>query len=76
MGVHQGVFALARHGGGFARRVVPGQDQDAAQRRGAGKVGVAEDVAGTVDAGALAVPNAEHPVIARALEQVQLLAAP
>ena len=35
-----------------------------------------EDVAAAVDAGPLAVPHAEHAVVARAVEQVHLLAAP
>ena len=42
--------------------VVAHQRQHAAVARGAGEVGVAEHVAGAVDARPLAVPDAEHAV--------------
>ena len=56
--------------------VVAGQRQHPAPGRSAGHVGVLEDVAAAVHAGALAVPDAEHAVIVGALEQVDLLRAP
>ena len=43
---------------------------------GAGEVGVAEHVAGAVDAGALAVPHAEHAVVLALAAQFGLLRAP
>ena len=43
---------------------------------GAGRIGVLQDVAGPVDAGRLAVPDAEHAVDRGAGMQVHLLAAP
>ena len=43
---------------------------------GAGKIGVAEDVAGAVDARALAVPHAEHAIELAFAAQLGLLRAP
>ena len=56
--------------------VVAGHQQHAAMRRGAGMVGVAEHVAAAVHAGALAVPEGEHAIVFRALQQRELLGAP
>src|SRR6185312_15926643 len=56
--------------------VVAGQRNHAAIRRGAGRVGVLERVDGAVDAGALAVPDAEHAIDLGAGEHADLLAAP
>src|SRR6185437_6539140 len=42
--------------------IVVGQGDDAAVLRGAGHVGVLEDVGAAIDAGALAVPDAEDAV--------------
>ncbi len=53
-------FRRVRDGRGFGRMVVAHQRQHAAMLRRAGEVGVAEDVAGAVDAGALAVPDARR----------------
>src|ERR1700691_1174560 len=44
--------------------------------RSAGKVGVTEDVAGTIDAGSLAVPHAEHAIELAFAAQLGLLRAP
>ena len=65
-----------RGGGGFGGVVVAHQRQHAAMLRGAGEVGVAEDVAGAVDARALAVPDAEHAVVLALAAQLGLLRAP
>ncbi len=56
--------------------VVAGQAQHAAVFRRAGRIAVAEHVAAAVDAGALAVPDADHPVILRAGREIELLRAP
>src|SRR5262249_51062233 len=50
--------------------------QHAAVLRGAGEIGMTEDVAGAIDAGALAVPKAEHPVELAFPAQFRLLRAP
>ncbi len=42
--------------------VVAHQGQHAAMPGGAGEIGVAEHIAGAVDAGTLAVPHAEHAI--------------
>ena len=44
--------------------------------RGAGEIGMAEHIAGAVDAGPLAVPDSENAVVAGALEHVELLRTP
>ena len=54
----------------------PMQHEHAAERRGAGEVAVAERVAGAIDARALAVPHAEHAVVAALAVQLGLLRAP
>ena len=69
-------FGLVRGGGGFRRVVVAHQRQHAAVLRGAGEIGVAEHVAAAVDAGALAVPHAEHAVVLALAAQLGLLRAP
>ena len=56
--------------------VVAGQHQHAAMLRGAGHVGMLEDVAAAIHARPLAVPHAEHAVVLRVREQVHLLRAP
>jgi hypothetical protein len=70
------VLALVGHGRGARRGVVAGDQQHAAVFRGAGVVGVLEDVAAAVDAGPLAVPHRKDAVEFRLREQVQLLRAP
>ena len=69
-------FGLVRGGGGFRRVVVAHQREHAAVLRGAGEIGVAEHVAGAVDARALAVPDAEHAVVLAFAAQLGLLRAP
>ena len=56
--------------------VVAHQRQHAAVLGGAGKVGVAEDVAGAVDARPLAVPHGEDAVVPAFPAQFRLLGAP
>ena len=56
--------------------VIAHQRQHAAVPGGAGEVGVAEDVAGAVDAGALAVPHAENAIELALATQLGLLRAP
>ncbi len=74
--VEEGELGLVRAGGAFAGVVVAHQREHAAVLGGAGMVGVAEDVAGAVDAGALAVPDAEHAVVLAFAAQLRLLRAP
>src|SRR5580658_8442100 len=64
-----------RDGGAFGNVIVAAQHQRRAVLAGAGNVGVAEDVAGAVDARAFAVPDANHAVVARLAERVMNLAA-
>ena len=72
----EGVVGLMRHGGGFGAVVVAGEAQHAAVLRRARGIAVAEHVAAAVDAGALAVPDADHAVVAGARRQIELLRAP
>jgi hypothetical protein len=72
----QDVLALVRERRGLRRVVVAGEHEHAAVLRGARGVGVLEDVAAAVHAGALAVPHAEDAVVARAREHAHLLRAP
>ena len=58
--VGQRVLRARRQRGGLAGRVVAGQGQHAAEAGGAGVVGVADGVAGPVEARRLAVPDAER----------------
>lgn len=74
--IHERVFGLVRRGGGFAGMVVAGQDQDAAILRSAGHVGMAEDIAGPVDAGALSVPHGEDTIDLGARIEADLLRSP
>src|SRR5690554_2355537 len=60
----------------LADMVVPRGDQNAAVPRRARGVAVLQRVAGTVDAGPLAVPEPEHAVVAGAGERARLLRAP
>ncbi len=74
--VDEVVFGLVRGGRGFRRMVVAHQRQHAAMLRGAGEIGVAEHVAGAVDARALAVPHGEDAVVFALAAQFRLLRAP
>ena len=74
--VDHGELGLMRGGRAFAGMVVAHQRQDAAMLGRAGVIGVAEDVAGAVDARALAVPDAEHAVVLAFAAQLGLLRAP
>ena len=75
-GVDHGVLALMRRGRGFAGVIVAHAGEHAAKRRRAGEVAVAERIAGAIDARALAVPHAEHAIVAALAEQLGLLRAP
>ena len=70
------VVALVRQGRGFAGVVVTDHGEHAAVAGGAKGVRVFQHVHAAVEARALAVPHAEHTVVARAGKQVDLLAAP
>ena len=67
---------LMRDGGGFGAVVVAGKTQHAAVFRRARGIAVAEHVAAAVDAGALAVPDADHAVMLGAGREIELLRAP
>ena len=69
-------LGLVRGGGGFRRVVVAHQGDHAAVLRRAGEIGMAEHVAGAIDARALAVPHAEHAVVFALAAQLGLLRAP
>jgi hypothetical protein len=56
--------------------VVAGQTQHAAVFRRAGGIAVPEYVAAAVDAGALAVPDADHAIVAGTGRQIELLRTP
>ena len=56
--------------------IVAGEAQHAAVFRRARGVAVAEHVAAAIDAGALAVPDADHAVVLGAGRQIELLRAP
>ena len=66
---------VRRDRGRLRERVVAAQRQHAAVAADAGEIRVLEDVAGPVDAGALAVPHAENAVVLRLRKQVGELAA-
>jgi hypothetical protein len=74
--VDEVVFGLMRGGRGFGGVVVAHQRQHAAMLGRAGEIGVAEDVAGAVDARSFAVPEAEHAVELALAAQLGLLRAP
>jgi hypothetical protein len=69
-------FRLVRGGRGFGGVVVAHQRQHAAELRSAGGIGMAEHVAGAVDARTLAVPHAEHAIELAFAAQLGLLRAP
>ena len=71
---HRGV-ARRRQRRRLGARVVADDGDHAAVRRGAGEHGVADRVAGAVDARALAVPDAEHAVVLAVVERDGELAA-
>ena len=56
--------------------VVAQQRQHAAVLGGAGRIGVAENVAGAVDAGALAVPHGKYAIVLALATQFRLLRTP
>ena len=56
--------------------VVAGQRNHAAVARSAGRVGMLERIHRAVDAGALAIPDAEHAIDLGAGKHADLLAAP
>ena len=74
--VDEGEFRLVRRRRGFAGVIVAHQRQHAAIARGARQIGVAEGVAGAVDARPLAVPYAEDAIVAPLAADLGLLRAP
>jgi len=66
----EGHFGMRRDRGRLGERIVAAQREHAPVVRDAGVVRVLEDVAGAIDAGALAVPHAEDAVVFRLREQV------
>ncbi len=70
------MVGLMRDGGGLCAVVVAGKAEHAAVLGGARRVAVAKDVAAAVDAGTLAVPDADCAVIFGAGRQRELLRAP
>ncbi len=70
------VIGLMRQGRRLGRMVVAGDHQHATMTRAAGGIGMAEHVAATIDARALAVPEREDAGMAGAGEQIDLLATP
>ena len=74
--VDEVIFGLVRGSRGFRGVVVAHEREHAAVFRGSGEIGVAEHVAGAVDAGALAVPHGEHAVVLALAAQLGLLGAP
>ena len=74
--VDEGELGLVRGRRALAGVVVAHQGEHAAVLGGAGVVGVAEHVAGAVEARALAVPDAEHAVVFALASELGLLRAP
>src|ERR1051325_8356922 len=72
----EGMVGLMRDGGGLGAVVVAGKAQDATILGRAGRIAVAEDVAAAVDAGALAVPDADHAIVPGTGGEIELLASP
>ncbi len=72
----EGVVRLMRHGGGFGAVIVAGQTKHAAIFGRTRRVAMAKHVAATVDAGPLAVPDADHAIMLGAGRQIELLRAP
>ena len=69
-------FGLVRGGGGFRGVVVAHQREHATVLGGAGEIGVAEHVAGAINARTLAVPETEHAIELALAAQFGLLRAP
>src|ERR1700682_4503042 len=67
---------LMRHGRGFCPVIVTGQTKHAAVFRRTGGIAVAKYVAAAIDAGALAVPDADDAIVPGAGRQIKLLRAP
>ena len=74
--VDEGEFGMVQHRRGFAGVIVAHAGDHAAQRRGAGHVGMAEHVARAVDARPLRVPHAEDALMRALAAQMRLLSAP
>ena len=70
------MFALVRVGRRFSRMIVARQRKYATVRRGTCSHGVLEDIAGSVNARALAVPHGKHAVVGRTRKKIDLLRAP
>ncbi len=70
------LLALMRQRRGLAAVIVAGERQHAAISGRAGRIGVLQGVDRAVDAGTLAVPDAEHAIDLGARKETDLLAAP
>ncbi len=70
------MVGLMRDGGGFGAVVVTGEAKYPAVAGRAGGIAVTKHVAAAVDAGALAIPDANHAIVVGARRQVELLRAP
>ena len=73
---HHHVFALRGHGRRARHVVVAADEQHAAERRRAGRIGVIERIAAAADTRPFAVPHAEHAVVAGLAIERDLLRAP
>ncbi len=74
--IHEGIFAAGRDGGGFGRRIIPRQRQHTALRRATGGIGMAQHIAGTINAWSLSIPHAENTIQTSAGCQMHLLRTP
>ena len=72
----KGMVGLMRHGGGFCAMVVAGETEHTAVFRRARGIGVTKHVAAAIDAGALAVPDADDAVVLGAGGKIELLGTP
>jgi hypothetical protein len=64
--IEKRIVRLRRQACRFAGVVVAGYGEDAATRRGAGRIGMFQRIAGSIDAGAFGVPDRENAVAHRA----------
>ena len=70
------MVALVGQGGRFGAVIIADDGEHAAMRRGAGGIAVLQHIHGAIEAGALAVPDAEHAIALGFRVQCHVLAAP
>ena len=70
------MLALVRVSGRFSCMIVPRQSEYATVGRSACSHRVLEDIAGSVNTGAFAVPDRKHAVVFRTRKKIDLLCAP